>query len=378
MRVASQHQACRFAACLGAVLVWASGQAVAQTPRDTRPAEQVFKNILSLKGIPADEFMSTMGFFSASLGYSCVNCHGRDSGGDWAAYAGENDIKRKSRAMIAMVNAMNKNFFAGKRMLTCYTCHRGTELPDTTPDITQFYSMLRYREPDKMVSQFPNAPEPGEILNKYLAAIGGEQKAATLTSIVAKGTFQAYGIPTKYALDVYAKLPPQRSITVHNLADSDYREAFDGREAWVSQSAQLSPVPFMERTGQDIDVAKLYTALMFPSQIKTLLTNWKVGPPAVIDDRDTTMVQGTINGKVPVNLYFDDETALLSRVVTYVDSPVGLSPTQEDFSDYREVAGLKVPYKIVVTWLDGKSILQLSEIQPNAPVEASRFARPAK
>jgi hypothetical protein len=117
---------------------------------------------------------------------------------------------------------------------------------------------------------------------------------------------------------------------------------------------------------------------MFPSQIKALLKNWKVGPPAVIEDRDTTMVQGTINGNMPVNLYFDDETALLTRVVTYVDSPVGMSPTQEDFSDYREVAGLKVPHKIIVTWLDGKSILQLNDIKPNAPVEASRFARPAK
>ena len=40
--------------------VFAQGQT-----RDLRPAEQVFKNVQALKGIPADEFMSTMGFFSA-------------------------------------------------------------------------------------------------------------------------------------------------------------------------------------------------------------------------------------------------------------------------------------------------------------------------
>jgi len=360
------------------LLVIGLGVAAAQTARDTRPAEQVFRNILSLKGIPADEFMSTMGFFSASLGFSCVNCHGRDSGGDWARYVDENDIKRKSRAMIAMVNTMNKNFFGGRRMLTCYTCHRGTSLPETTPDLTQFYSTLRYREPDQIGNDFPGAATASETIEKYLKAVGGEQNAAKLTSIVAKGTFQAYGVPTKYAVDLYAKVPAQRSIVVHNLADADYLETYDGRESWVSQSGQLSPVPFMDRSGQDIDVAKLYTMLMFPAKINTLLTNWKAGGPAVVDDRDTTMVQGTINGKVPVNLYFDDETGLLTRVVTYVDSPVGLTPTQEDFLDYRELAGLKVPYQVVVTWLDGKSIIQLTDVKANAPVEASRFARPAK
>jgi hypothetical protein len=90
-----------------------------------------------------------------------------------------------------------------------------------------------------------------------------------------------------------------------------------------------------------------------------------------------TLVQGTLDGKTPVNLYFDDETGLLARTVTFADSPVGLAPNEVDYSDYREVAGIKIPFKIVVTWLDGKSIILLTEVQPNAAIEASRFARPA-
>jgi len=60
--------------------------------------------------------------------------------------------------MIGMVNVMNKNFFGGQRVLTCYTCHRGSTTPETTPDLTQFYSTLRYREPDRFVNPFPGAP----------------------------------------------------------------------------------------------------------------------------------------------------------------------------------------------------------------------------
>ena len=349
-----------------------------QARGDMRPAEQVFKNVQSLKGIPADEFMSTMGFFSASLGISCGDCHTAESGGDWAKYADDNDRKRRARGMIAMVNTMNKNFFAGRRVLTCYTCHRGSTSPETTPDLTQFYATLRYREPDRMVDPFPGAPQAEQVLDKYLQAIGGAQKAASLNSLAAKGTFQTYGIPTKYALELFAKAPAQRTVIVHKLADGELIDTFDGREAWIVQPAQLTPVPLLERTGGEIDGAKLTAALTFPGQIKKLLTQWRVGPPAVIDDRDLTMVQGTINGKFPVNLYFDDESGLLARTVTYADSPVGLAPMQVDYADYRELAGVKVPYKMIVTWLDGRSTIQLTDVQANVAIDASKFARPGR
>jgi hypothetical protein len=126
-----------------------------------------------------------------------------------------------------------------------------------------------------------------------------------------------------------------------------------------------------------VDGAKLTAALTFPGQIKQLLRQWRVGPPAVIDDRDMTLVQGTMNGKFPVNLYFDDESGLLTRTVAYADSPVGLAPMQVDYGDYREVAGVKVPFKLVVTWLDGRSTIQLTDIKPNEAVDSSKFARPA-
>src|SRR5579863_7544028 len=191
------------------ITVLSGASAYGQARGDMRPAEQVFKNIQALKGIPADEFMSTMGFFSASLGISCVDCHGADSAGDWAKYADDNDRKRRARGMIAMVNTMNKNFFAGRRVLTCYTCHRGSSPPETTPDLAQFYANLHFREPDQMIKAFPGAPPAEEVLDKYIQAIGGAQRAAGLASVAAKGTYQAYAIPTKYQFELFAKAPAQ-------------------------------------------------------------------------------------------------------------------------------------------------------------------------
>jgi len=65
------------------------------------------------------------------------------------------------------------------------------------------------------------------------------------------------------------------------------------------------------------------------------------------------------------------------RMVRYADSPVGLSPTQIDYADYREVAGVKIPFRWTQTWLDGRSTTILSEVQPNVRIDAAKFTRDA-
>src|SRR3954469_14123385 len=79
-----------------------------QGAQDRPPnAEDVFKNIQVLKGIPVDQFMATMGFFSSSLGLNCPDCHSYDSGGDWAKYADDTPLKRTARRMVLMMQQIN-------------------------------------------------------------------------------------------------------------------------------------------------------------------------------------------------------------------------------------------------------------------------------
>jgi hypothetical protein len=52
-------------------------------------------------------------------------------------------------------------------------------------------------------------------------------------------------------------------------------------------------------------------------------------------------------------------------------------PTQIDYSDYRDVSGVKFPFRWTVLWLDGHENIELNEVQPNAPVDAAKFAKPS-
>src|SRR5260370_42653589 len=111
-------------------------------------AEDVFKNIQVLKGMSVNEFMETMGFFSASTLLNCTDCHTKESSGNWQNYADDTALKRTARRMVVMMQTINKSFFGGRRVITCYSCHRGDERPRPIPNLTEMYSTPPQQEPD--------------------------------------------------------------------------------------------------------------------------------------------------------------------------------------------------------------------------------------
>lgn len=338
-------------------------------------SDQVFKNVRVLKGIPVDQFMATMGFFSASLGETCTDCHSAESGGSWAKYADDTPRKNVARGMIGMMNAINRTYFGGRREITCYSCHRGVERPDVTPSLAELYGPPVLKEPDQMRASAGAAASPEKILDKYIQALGGSERLRDLTSYAAKGTYQGYQ-DEKHPVEIFAKAPNQLTTVVHTPA-GDSITAYDGRTGWIAGPPTERPVPVMDLTGTDLGGARLDAVLCFPLQLPQALTQWRAGSAPAIDGHDVQLVQATSDGRYPVNFYFDRKSGLLLRLVRYSDSPVGLNPTQIDYSDYREVAGVQMPFRVTVTWLDGKSTTELSEIQPNVPIEGARFQRPA-
>jgi photosynthetic reaction center cytochrome c subunit len=368
---------------LGSILImgmclFAAALADAQADATQKPlmAEQYFKNVQVLRGISVKELMDTMGFFAASLGENCTFCHVEESSGDWAKYAEDNANKQTARKMILMMNAINKSYFGGRRMLTCYSCHRGGETPRVTPNLAEQYSAPVLEVPDEITETPPGAPSADQILDKYLQALGGPQRLAGLTSFVARGTYQGYDDPEKRPAEIYAKAPDERTVVVHG-ANGESTTTYDGHSGWIAAPETDQPMPVMELTGGDLQGAKVDAALSFPGGIKQAFSQWRVGFTTSLNDRDVQVVQGSNPGESPVKFYFDQQSGLLVRVVRYTNLPVGLNPTQIDFADYREVSGVKLPFRWTVTWTDGRSITELSQVQPNAAIPAARFARPA-
>lgn len=382
MRVGSKRI---LGAVAGIAAVWISAMAIvsAQTPKPAAApaagqnqllAEHVFKNVTVLRGIPVDEFMGTMGVFSAALGISCEDCHTASSN-DWANYARDTSPRKMmARQMVVMMTTINKQFFGGRQVVTCFSCHRGALRPRVTPSLVQLYASVSPDELDVLLPPAPaGTPTPAQIIEKYAKAVGGG--AAKIGSISAKGSYTGYGpegFPRPFEL--YAQAPNQKALIVRDKEAGDSTTVFSGTAAWVS--APFRPVAVLELHLAELESARADAELMFPANVTIkALANLRSSID-FINDRSVLAVQGN-KGNALVTMYFDEETGLLTRLMRSTGSPVGRLPIQTDFSDFRDVAGVKLPFKWTTTWLDGRANYEATEVQANVTIPADRFARPA-
>ena len=333
-------------------------------PAGPKLAEEEFKNIQALKGIPADQVIPSMQFIAASLGVECEYCH--------VAHANEKDDKKPkvtARKMINMMMAINKDDFEGHREVTCYSCHRGSRDPVATPIITDEETKPAAEEEKKVGEAKTTLPSAEQLLDKYLAAIGGADALQKITSRVQKGTLTAFG-GQHFPVEVYSKAPDKRFSVMH-LQGGDSFTGFDGKQGWLSVPGRMHTMSAAENAAARID-ADLY----LPAHLKTLYQKFSVDLGQKIDGHDTYMVAGRTEGQPPFRLYLDKESGLLLRLVRYAETPLGRNPTQIDYADYRDANGVKAPFRWTLARPGNRFTIQVEQLQQNVPVDDSKFVPP--
>ena len=86
------------------------------------------KNLKILTGQSGAEVITTMRAFTTALGVQCNFCHVQ---GNFAS--DDNPKKEVARNMLLMTRDINAKFPDGQRHVSCYTCHRGANMPLTAP-----------------------------------------------------------------------------------------------------------------------------------------------------------------------------------------------------------------------------------------------------
>ena len=381
MRLESKHIITTAAALVVAAFVGMGQHGAAQAGQvaaGSRPptVDDVFKNVQALKGIGVDDFMLSMGIMSAAVGSDCVGCH-PSAGTTEVDWAFDTPRKRTARRMVQMVTGINRDSFGGRQVVTCWTCHRGRDKPVTTPALDTVYGepLLEF---DDVLPAASRGPSVDQVLDKYLQAIGGVQKVAGVTSFVATGKSLGYrGFGGGGIVELSVQAPDKRATLIRFPEYPDRGvsvRTYDGRTGWIA--TPLAVVAKYELGGSERDGARLDAQLSFPTQIKQVLTDLRVGLGTTINDKDVTVVQGNGPNGTMVTFCFDDTTGLLVRMVRLGRSPIGRVPTQVDYADYREVGGIKFPYHWTFTWLDGKDDFQFGDVKLNVPIAAATFGQP--
>ncbi len=198
------------------------------------------------------------------------------------------------------------------------------------------------------------------LLERYIQALGGRDAIERLTTRACTGTFTddlSWTDPPvqTHPLKAFAKIP-DKWITTLQVSKGTEQNGFDGRVGWKQNSDRIEKDYRMSRSwlGYLLNPqGPLYIREYFPGMI--------LETQEIFGGRSVHLVKN----KTQNVLYFDAETGLLTRI--------GL---QWDLQDYREVDGVKFPFRIATSRKGGESYFAFDKIEHNVPVDDRQFAIP--
>jgi len=333
-------------------------------------AEQ--KNVQLLTNLSDWQLNAVMDNFTASLGVHCDACHVRNAETkQWDFPSDAKGEKKTAREMIRLVLDLNEKSFHGHTVVGCYTCHRGKENPSLmvalpVPPIPPTKSEAEETAERKAY------PAAKDVVAKYVTAIGGEAAAKKLASapMTAKAS-RIGGNGQTMPIEVYRSGGKflQRGTPAEGPA---MVQMYGPEGGWMTGRQGAHTI-----TGGDAAIA-VASARAYEPFDGSLSDKARVQGKETIDGHETWIVGAPIDEHTRQRLYFDATTGLVVRRVVSMDSPVGRLPTQTDFDDYRDVAGVKVPFTVKVASVNGgqSATRKYTAIELGAPVDEKMFEAP--
>lgn len=363
----------------------------AQTPATNAPEKTIAqegreKNVKLLGDLPVSQFIPVMNYFAASLGRRCNFCH-VNTNGQWDYASDAKPEKNTAREMIKLVLDTNKNFFKGNTEVSCYVCHRGRNnpqgimtLPLPTPAAPPAGAgggpggggqQPAGAQPQGSPTPRPTPTPADEILNKYITAIGGQAAIDKIKSRMATGTITtATGQSGTYELTQIGDKAIETIVTPRVTM----KRALTSAGGWESNGPNVR-----ELAGSDLTRMRNANQLFSFLKLKEQYTRLRPNGRDKVGDRDAYVIAAARSDNDLDRLYFDIETGLLLRRVSYMRTMIGVIPEEWDFEDYRDVDGVKMPFTIKVSSVDAGNpymVRKFTEIKLNGPVDDSKFAMP--
>ena len=346
------------------------------------------KNVKLLGDVPVSQFIPIMNYFAVSMGRRCNYCHVVNNG-VWDYASDAKTEKNTAREMIKLVLNTN-NTLQGLKLdpIACYTCHRGRNSPQSTiplPLPVPSPPAGGQGRPTASPAGAPTTPSPQpqssptprptptpaeEIISKYIAAIGGQANVDKVQSRTSKVS-ATNGPGNPISLEVF-QAPPNKFYMRTTQEQGLFERGFDGQVGWEKS-------PRGVRELNSIEVWRMQNSINLWGNLNfKQFTRMRTVGRDKVGDRDAYVIVANRDTDVE-RLFFDVETGLLLRRITYLRTMVGTIPEQFDFEDYRDVDGVRLPFVVKVSSVDAGnpvSMRTFSEMKLNTPVDDSKFKMP--
>ncbi len=202
-------------------------------------------------------------------------------------------------------------------------------------------------------AEIPGAPSVDSILEKYIEASGGRNAFGKLTSRVSKGTVEVTALGFTGILELDEQAPNRSSLLINAYGFGVMQQTFDGSRAWLQDPLQ----GLIRFTGPGLEVARYEAVFNRQTKLKELYPGAVLIGKEKIGEKEAYVVRMGFE-----KWFFEVESGLLLRKGnTY-------------YEDYREVDGVRLPFKIRQDAFSGEGLIyQLTEVKHNVSIDETRF-----
>ena len=197
-------------------------------------------------------------------------------------------------------------------------------------------------------------PAVDSILAKYVEASGGLSALQKITSRVSTGTVEMTALGMSGTVEFFEQAPNRSSVIIHAPGIGMMQRTFDGTRGWLQDPLQ----GFIRFTGLGLELVKGDAAFNKAARLKELYPAPVLIGKEKLDAKEVYVVRMGFE-----KWYFDVAGGLLLRRGNIY------------YDDYREVDGLKLPFKLREEVFAGSGIIyRLTEIKHNVKIDEVRFA----
>jgi outer membrane lipoprotein-sorting protein len=216
------------------------------------------------------------------------------------------------------------------------------------------------------------APTADQILDTYVAAIGGRAAIEKITSATAKGTIEIEGLGISGTVQVWQKAPNKGATRTEMTGIGLQRDGFDGTAAWAEDPQN----GLRDRTGAEL--ADVRRSSMFPRELKlkTMYPTMTVTGRERVGARAAYVIEATPADGPPTRMFFDVESGLLLRQMITRQTLQGPIEVDVVLDDYRDVDGVKRPFRVRQITASFTAVIQFTEVVFNLAIDEEVFRKP--
>lgn len=216
-------------------------------------------------------------------------------------------------------------------------------------------------------------PSLKDILERADKAMGGSAAWKAANTIMMKGVLQTEDSSAFVAIEIYKKAPDKTLMKMKMAQDLEMREVCDGKSAWMEDPRG----GYHEYKGAELESRLRRSQFSEQSRMILMAATGKVLGVEKIGLSTVYVVEYSPQKGQTTKLYFDAETGLAIRSEETYLKPEGMYTVKLDMDDYRDVEGMKFPFRMKRTEKGAVIRIRLTQVKGNLPIDDDMFVKPA-